>query len=87
MKIMWIFNTVKFIILEKFVFKLWYNKKSQVGSHVKYEYNWKQIIIPKHREISRWTLNKIFRTISSHLWLSKNDLELIFLQFYKKNKK
>ena len=50
---MWIFNTVKFKILENFISSLWYKKYSQEGSHIKYKLWNKSLIIPKHKEISR----------------------------------
>lgn len=81
---MWIFNTIKFKKIEAFVLSLGYIFKSQEWSHVKYEYIWKVLIIPKHKEISRWTLNNIFKIISFHFWINKKDLEDKFLIFYKK---
>ena len=84
MKNMWIFNTIKFRILEIFILNLWYLKKSQEWSHIKYDLKWKSLIIPKHKEISRWTLNNIFKIISSHFWIAKNEIEKSFLDYYKK---
>jgi predicted RNA binding protein YcfA (HicA-like mRNA interferase family) len=84
MKSMWMFNTIKFKIIADFIWNMWYIKKSQEGSHVKYIHNWNILIIPKHKEISRWTLNNIFKIISLHSWNSKKEIESIFLEFYKK---
>ncbi len=84
MKNMWIFNTIKFRIFEKFVLSLGYLHKSQEWSHIKYEYKRKVLIIPKHKEISRWTVNNIFKIISHHLWVDKKVLEKQFLEYYKK---
>jgi len=84
MKIMWIFNTVKFRIIEKFILNLWYIYKSQEGSHIKYDYENKVLIIPKHKEISRGTLNNIFKIISFHFWINKNEIEKSFLEFFSK---
>ena len=81
---MWIFNTIKFKIIENFILNLWYKKYSQEWSHIKYKYNNKPLIIPQHKEISRWTINNIFKIISLHLKLDKKDIENKFLLFYKK---
>jgi len=81
---MWIFNTVKFRIIENFILSIWYIKKSQEGSHVKYHFKWNYLIIPKHKEISRGTLNNIFKIISFHFSSDKKDVETKFLEFYKK---
>ncbi len=78
---MWTLNNIKFKILEKFIFSLWFSFKSQIWSHKKYELNSKILIIPKHKEISRWTLNNIFKIISDILELNKNEIENIFLIF------
>jgi hypothetical protein len=50
---MWIFNTIKFQIIEKFIIQLWYKKYSQEGSHIKYKFKTYPLIIPKRKEISR----------------------------------
>ena len=63
---MWIFNTIKFKIIESFVLYIWYVEKSIEWSHIKYEINKKSLIIPKHKEISRWTINNIFKIIAFH---------------------
>jgi hypothetical protein len=81
---MWIFNTIKYKIIENFVFSLWYVKKSQEWSHIKFEINWKILIIPEHKEISRWTLNNIFKIISFHFNFDKKEIEIQFLDFMKK---
>jgi len=81
---MWIFNTVKFRIIEKFILNFWYIKIKQEGLHIKYKNNSKTLIIPKHKEISRWTINNIFKIISFHNWLEKENIEQSFLEYYKK---
>ena len=86
MKNMWIFNTIKFRILESFLLNIWYVQINQEGSHVKYELAWKTLIVPKYKEISRWTLNNIFKIISLHKSLDKIEVEKEFLKIYKKNK-
>lgn len=86
MKNMWIFNTIKFRILETFLLNIWYKQINQEGSHIKYELLWKTLIIPKHKEISRWTLNNIFKIISVHKSIDKQEIEKDFLIFYKKSK-
>lgn len=86
MKNMWIFNTIKFKILENFLLTIWYKQINQEWSHVKYELFWKSLIIPKHKEISRWTLNNIFKIISLHRSINKQEIEKDFLIFYKKTK-
>lgn len=80
---MWIFNTVKFRIIESYILSLWYIQRSQEWSHVKYVYWTKPLIIPKHKEISRWTLNNIFKIISVHLGKSRKEIEAMFLGFVK----
>lgn len=82
--LMWIFNTVKFKILEKFILWLWYSKYSQEGSHIKYKYWNFSLTIPKHKEISRWTLNNIFKIISLHIWIDKSQIEINFISYYNK---
>lgn len=84
MKIMWIFNTIKFKIIEKFILSIWYEELSQEGSHIKYKFENNSLIIPNHKEISRWTLNNIFKIISIHKNLDKKEIEKFFLEFYKK---
>jgi len=86
MKIIWTLNTIKFKIIENFIYLLWYIKKSQEGSHVKYVLNWKILIIPKHKEIARWTLNNIFKILSFHLWKDKDFIQEQFLNYIKKKK-
>lgn len=86
MKNMWIFNTIKFRILEAFLLNIWYKQVNQEWSHVKYELSWKTLITPKHKEISRWTLNNIFKIISIHKSIDKAEIEKEFLIFYKKSK-
>jgi hypothetical protein len=81
---MWIFNTVKFRIIEWFILFIWYEKKSQEWSHIKYEFGNYSLIIPKHKEISRWTLNNIFKIIAFHKKNSKKQIENIFLDYYNK---
>ena len=81
---MWIFNTIKFRIIEKFILDYWYIKNKQEGSHIKYKNFWKTLIIPKHKEISRSTINNIFKIISFHNWMNKTDIEQNFLEFYNK---
>jgi hypothetical protein len=80
---MWIFNTIKFRILENFILDLWYIKVKQEWSHIKYDLSWKTLIIPKHNEISRWTLNNIFKILAVHINLDKNTIERQFLDFIK----
>lgn len=81
---MWIFNTIKFKIIEKFILDLWYKKYSQEWSHIKYKINSYPLIIPKHKEISRWTINNIFKIISIHTNKSKTEIENKFLENIKK---
>lgn len=81
---MWIFNTVKFNIIKKFILNIWYIEKWQEWSHIKYTYKWKVLIIPKHKEISRWTLNNIFKIVAYHLSEDKSSIENSFLIFYNK---
>jgi len=81
---MWIFNTIKYRILENFIFSLWYKKYSQEGSHIKFKINNFSLIIPKHKEISRWTLNNIFKIISIHTWKDKKDIEMQFINYLNK---
>ncbi len=81
--IMWIFNTIKFKIIKDFIKQLWYKKYSQEGSHIKYKYNSFSLIIPKHKEISRWTINSIFKIISIHKDVNKTEIENLFLKFIK----
>ena len=71
---MWIFNTVKFKIIEKYILSIGYILKSQEGSHIKYIINRKPLIIPKHKEISRWTLNNIFKIIEDVFSLNTGDM-------------
>ena len=78
-KNMWIFNTVKFKILEIFILWTWYKKYSQEWSHIKYKLKTKSLIIPKHKEISRWTINNIFKIISLHTNKDKKYIENNFL--------
>ena len=75
---------MKFKIIEKFIISLWYIKNKQEGSHMKYLKNSKTLIIPKHKEISRGTLNNIFKIISSHNSSDKNEIVQEFLIYYKK---
>lgn len=77
---------MKFKILETFIASLWYLKDSQEGSHVKYKLTFKCLIIPKHKEISRWTLNNIFKIVSVHIDKDKKQIEEEFLKHYKKLK-
>jgi predicted RNA binding protein YcfA (HicA-like mRNA interferase family) len=84
---MWIFNTVKFKILEIFILWLWYKEYSQEGSHIKYKFWTKSLIIPKHKEISRWTINNIFKIISIHTKKDKKEIEMNFIEYYTKLKK
>jgi predicted RNA binding protein YcfA (HicA-like mRNA interferase family) len=99
MRNMWIFNTIKFKIIEKFILSIWYEEISQEGSHIKYQNKNNPLIIPNHKEISRWTLNNIFKIISSHKKIQgelswkdkrepprgdKKEIEKLFLEFYKK---
>ena len=63
---------------------IWYIKNKQEGSHIKYKLNWKTLIVPKHKEISRGTLNNIFKIISSHNSSDKNEIVQEFLIYYKK---
>jgi len=44
----------------------------------------KVLIIPKHKEISRGTLNNIFKIISSHTNKNKSDIESEFVKLLKK---
>ena len=83
-QIMWIYNTIKFQIIEKFIIQIWYKKYSQEGSHIKYKYKTFSLIIPKHKEISRWTINNIFKIISIHQKKEKKEIENLFLNFIKK---
>lgn len=80
---MWIFNTVKYYIVEKFILSLWYKQKSQEWSHIKFTLNSMILIIPKHKEISRWTLNNIFKIIAFHFNQDKKVIENKFLEFLK----
>ena len=82
---MWIFNTVKFRILELFIIELGYNKYSQEWSHIKYKITNFSLIIPKHKEISRWTLNNIFKIISIHIWKNKKEIEDQFIKYFNKH--
>lgn len=82
---MWIFNTVKFKIIESFIIKIWYSKYSQEWSHIKYKLNKSSLIIPKHKEISRWTINNIFKIIALHTNKNKLEIEQDFLSHIKKN--
>ncbi len=84
---MWIFNTVKFKILENFISSLWYKKYSQEGSHIKYKLWNKSLIIPKHKEISRWTINNIFKIISIHTSTEKKEIEINFIEYFNKVRK
>jgi len=81
---MWIFNTVKFQILERFLWIIGYRRESQNGSHMKYVYKTFSLIIPRHKEISRWTLNNIFKIIATHQNTTKQAIEKDFLEYYKK---
>ncbi|MDD4152059.1 MAG: type II toxin-antitoxin system HicA family toxin [Candidatus Gracilibacteria bacterium] len=80
---MGIFNNVKFKILENFILSLGYIKIKQEGSHIKYDLFGKSLIIPKHNEISRGTLNNIFKIVSFHINIDKKDIEKKFLDFLK----
>lgn len=77
---MWTLNTIKFKILETFILKLWYREKSQLWSHIKYDFFWNTLIVPKHKEIFRGTLNNIFKIIAHHKKCEKKEIEAIFLE-------
>jgi len=81
---MWILNTVKFSIIENFVLNCWYKFKSQNWSHIKYSYFGKILIIPKHKNMARWTLNNIFKIIAFNSWFKKETVEKEFFNFIKK---
>ena len=81
MRIIWLLNTIKFLKFEKFIFHCWYKIKSQNWSHIKYEYSWKVLIVPKHKNIARWTLNNVFKIIAFNSWFDKKTIENEFFMF------
>jgi predicted RNA binding protein YcfA (HicA-like mRNA interferase family) len=58
-----------------FVKKYNYKKVSQNWSHIKLRYSTNAVlIIPAHSELKLGTFNNILRTVSSHTWISQNNI-------------